>query len=266
MKKNFGFLFLFFLLLLRGSLLGQTVQADANQSSSSSTFYVILNLGYNFDNISEKFVGVTRYAHQSVYTSTAFHSFGAGFLYGGGIGLRLNNTYSVEINADYLSGNSIETMNGYPDIEIGYYENNSYKSSALFLSPAIVVNLQGFPAGIAPYVKIGALFGFPTIKNEYRYFDNYNEKWNMQRENKEKGGVALGYRVNVGLRYALTSTFSLIGELSFNAITWEPRNYSQGSKNLEYAQTITTGDFDHILQKSHSFNAIGLRGGVLINL
>ncbi len=254
-----------------GCLFAQSTQPVGKMAASSSRIYLIFDFAHNTGSQPEQIVSSESLEWDVQKSSVEFRSFADGYTLGAGIGIWLNKTYAIELYGEQFWGtNTIGSKNSinFGDArQHGSTTENSMSSSAFVLSPALAINLPEIMSGITPYIRLGALLGFPSITNKGKViYSGQSGNEIVPFESEESGRIALGYRVDAGVRVLLSNTFSLTGALALSSLNWKPDKLTQSNRDQTYRDLVSDDDAHSLPGVLHNFSSIGFRIGLVISM
>lgn len=129
-----------------------------------------------------------------------------------------NKRVGAALEIGYTLGNEAKgTINAVGLLNADNYVN-TISSDFLTLTPSFILDAGN--ETFSPYLSIGAVIGFPKVKETI--VGNYDGNL-ISYENQLYGGTALGFSAGLGGRYNLNSTLSLFVELRFTSLQYSPK-------------------------------------------
>lgn len=198
-------------LLIGSFLLGFiTIQTQAQSQSQSTAPYIIFKTTYAFPAGSQKINENTITANNKTLTQGIYGSYGRGINLNLGVGKMLNPTFGVEMNAQVLLGNSINTA--YSSDEDSSSGSYSARINGVLLKPFIVVRNSGDLLAI--YTKFG--LAIATVTNRYEkeelQYTIGGESNYLVAESTETAKAKVGLAACFGLSFRVSESVSLFVE------------------------------------------------------
>jgi hypothetical protein len=178
---------------------------------------------------------------------------GEGFRVGVGIGLILNNFINIELNAEYLKGNTIKNSAGYSDTKTTIRSVTTMTHSFLNVIPGISFKAVTKPS-FHIYNRLGLILGIPLeVKEDYQYQYKkiilsgsgplpvrtyHNIVTTSQSEYQLKVGI--GYTVTLGTQIRITDRVKAFVETTGSQLALNRNKY----EDLQRVRRENTGGTD----------------------
>lgn len=240
MKRSITLLFLSISIISTNALFGQNVSNEKLTETGKWYFKTGFAYGLPFSRmrIDEDYDLRYSMAVDIVYEEHTVlnSSFGKGYYGNITAGYNLAKNFSVELGAVYLYGLSRKTT----DVVHFYWGDatttHTYDPRMLAINPNLLIKANA--SSRTPYFKMGALFAFPSVSNEYNYRD-YTGIYESEKR-KYKGTMSIGATAAAGVNWFLSGKWNLYTEMYVTYLKFSPTSSETFEYTVQGADSLGT--------------------------
>ena len=233
------------------SLITISQPADAQLQSQSTAPYVIFKTGYGFPASPHKINEAEVKAGNDTFTSGIYGSYAKGANFSLGVGKMLNSTLGVELNAQYLMGQTIRA-DYFNDLDsIAGFQSDRIRG--LVFTPFIVIRNSGDLLSI--YTKLGLAIAAVSSRSEQQEFRfvSGGQSYHVSSQATEPSKTKVGFAACFGLSFRVSESFSLFVEANGQILSLPITrgNYTKYEVNgVNALPKMATSDKSWVYQKA----------------